>query len=63
MRLARALGDVTIGTLIVIVHAAIAERLPRRAVDAYSRPGRRPDPRRVSWPRPAVDRRASGRPQ
>lgn len=34
MRLTRAMGDVTIGTLIVMVHSAIAERLPRPRVEA-----------------------------
>lgn len=33
MRLTRAMGDVTIGTLIVMVHSAIAERLPRQRAE------------------------------
>ena len=63
MRLTRAMGDVTIGTLIVIVHSAIAGRLPRPKVEAGEPRDHHRGLRRVSWPRPAADRRASGRPR
>jgi hypothetical protein len=54
MRLVRALGDVTVGTVIVMVHAAL---------EAYELRARPRDPRRESWPQPSTDRRASDRPQ
>ena len=62
MRLTRAVGDVTVGTLIVLVHAALADRLARgTAIEVYEPRERRPGPRRVSWPRPSSGRRAYGR--
>lgn len=61
MRIIRAMSDVTIGTLIVIVHSAIAERIPRQRASAGEPLDRRRGLRRVTWPPPAADRRASGR--
>jgi len=61
MRLIRAMSDVTIGTLIVIVHSAIAERSARPRAGEDEPPDRHRGLRRVSWPRPATDRRASDR--
>lgn len=61
MRLTRVVSDLTIGTLIVIVHSAIAERLPRQPVEGVEPRDRHRGLRRVSWPRPSVARRASGR--
>jgi hypothetical protein len=54
MRLVRAIGDVTVGTVIVLVHAAL---------EAYELRGHPRDPRPESWPRPSTDRRAFVRPQ
>lgn len=50
MRLVRAMSDVTIGTLIVIVHAAIADRMPRPGDANDAARDRRRGLRRVYWP-------------
>lgn len=52
MRLVRALGDVTVGTVIVMVHAAL---------EAYELRARPRDLHRGSSLRPSTDHRASDR--
>src|SRR5436190_2049108 len=60
-RLAERRDTVAVGTLIVLVHSALADRLARAtAIEVHDPRSRRPGLRRVTWPRPAPGRRAYG---
>jgi hypothetical protein len=65
MRIVRALSDVTVGTVIVLVHVALADRLAAKEASAdpsfYEVRERPRGLRRVSWPRRTAERRAVAR--
>jgi hypothetical protein len=63
MRLTRAISDVTVGTLIVMVHAALRRINEGGEIEVYELRGRRRDPHPgTSHPR-ATDPRAFARPR
>jgi hypothetical protein len=58
MRFTRTISDVTVGTLIVMVHAALRRINEGGAIEVYELRGRPRDPRRGTSRRRAIDRRA-----
>lgn len=63
MRLTRAISDVTIGTLIVMVHAALRRINEGGEIEVYELRGRPRDPRQGTSDPRATDPRASAHPR